>query len=234
MAFQKAEVFRATLVGIAIRMEDVTTATKTVAVVTVTATEAAKQIVTETATTEIDTVVEVVTGTKNATARGVVTVNATVVTPDGAIGIATFVAANQQEVQQTAQQFLTAERAREEDTQGSVQFEHVLTLNRSRNLQKRPWSTKLRWGLRSTSRSKKLKDKDVFQRYLVQRRCRREGKTDLYARRKMIQQAGRRYNSKKYRLIVRFTNRNVRVQAACATVLGDTTVAQVTSTEMPR
>jgi len=60
------------------------------------------------------------------------------------------------------------------------------------------------------------------------------GKTDFYARRKMIQQAGYKYNSKKYRLIVRFTNRQVIVQVAYATILGDKIVAQAASTELPR
>ena len=55
-------------------MADETTATGTAAVVTVTA------------TTETDAVIEVVIATKNAIVKGVVTVNATVVTPEGAIG----------------------------------------------------------------------------------------------------------------------------------------------------
>ena len=41
----------------------------------------------ETATTEMDAVMEVVTTTKNAIVRGIVTVNATAVTPEDAIGM---------------------------------------------------------------------------------------------------------------------------------------------------
>ena len=66
-----------------------------------------------------------------------------------------------------------------------------------------------------------------------QKRRRREGKTDFHACKKMTQQTGHKYNSKKYCLAVRFTNRKVIVQVAYAVILGDKTVAQVTSTELP-
>ena len=49
----------------------------------------------ETATTEMDAVMEVVTATKNAIVRGIVTVSATAVTPEDAIGMS--VAVKQQE-----------------------------------------------------------------------------------------------------------------------------------------
>eukprot|EP00450_Noctiluca_scintillans_P007135 CAMPEP_0194488484 /NCGR_PEP_ID=MMETSP0253-20130528/8391_1 /TAXON_ID=2966 /ORGANISM="Noctiluca scintillans" /LENGTH=313 /DNA_ID=CAMNT_0039328859 /DNA_START=46 /DNA_END=987 /DNA_ORIENTATION=- len=81
---------------------------------------------------------------------------------------------------------------------------------------------------------KVLKNKAFFKRYQVQKRRRREGKTDFFARRKMIQQAGHKYNSKKYRLIVRFTNRQVICQVAFATILGDKVVAQSSSMELPK
>jgi len=81
---------------------------------------------------------------------------------------------------------------------------------------------------------KVLKNKAFFKRYQVQKRRRREGKTDFFARRKMIQQAGHKYNSKKYRLIVRFTNRQVICQVAFATILGDKVVAQASSMELPK
>jgi len=81
---------------------------------------------------------------------------------------------------------------------------------------------------------KVLKNKAFFKRYQVQKRRRREGKTDFFARRKMIQQAGHKYNSKKYRLIVRFTNRKVVVQVAYATILGDKIISQATSMELPK
>ena len=55
----------------------------------------------ETATTEMDAVMEVVTATKNAIARGIVTVSATAVTPEDAIGMS--VAVKQQETHRTEQ-----------------------------------------------------------------------------------------------------------------------------------
>ena len=77
----------------------------------------------ETATTEMDAVREVVTATKNAIVRGIVTVNATAVTPEDAIGMS--VAVKQQETHRTEQQRQTTESARKESTKETVQLEHV-------------------------------------------------------------------------------------------------------------
>ena len=66
---------------------------------------------------------EVVTTTKNAIVRGIVTVNATAVTPEDAIGMS--VAVKQQETHRTEQQCQTTERGRKEHTKETVQFEHV-------------------------------------------------------------------------------------------------------------
>jgi len=79
---------------------------------------------------------------------------------------------------------------------------------------------------------KVLKNKSYFKRYQVQKRRRREGKTDFQARRKMVRQDKNKYNNKKYRLIVRFTNRKVICQVAYATIAGDIVVAQATSSEL--
>jgi len=81
---------------------------------------------------------------------------------------------------------------------------------------------------------KVLKNKSYYKRYQVQKRRRRQGKTDFTARRKMIRQDKNKYNNKKYRLIVRFTNRKVICQVAYATIAGDKIVAQATSTELGR
>ena len=138
---QEADRFR-TLVGIVIGMS-----VETAAVVTVTATGAGKQAVPETATTEVDAVIQIVTATKNASLRGVVTVNAAVVTPEDAIGMS--VAVKQQDIQRTAQQCQATEKARAEYTKDIVQFEHVATehariRSRSTKLPGRSWSTNLR------------------------------------------------------------------------------------------
>ena len=77
----------------------------------------------ETATTEMDAVMEVVTTTKNAIARGIVTVNATAVTPEDAIGMSAAV--KQLETHRAEQQCQTTEKARKEYTKETVRFEHV-------------------------------------------------------------------------------------------------------------
>jgi large subunit ribosomal protein L5e len=79
---------------------------------------------------------------------------------------------------------------------------------------------------------KVLKNTAFFKRFQVQKRRRREGKTDFQARRKMVRQDKNKYNNKKYRLIVRFTNRKLTCQVAYATIAGDKIVAQASSTEL--
>jgi len=79
---------------------------------------------------------------------------------------------------------------------------------------------------------KVLKNKSYFKRYQVQKRRRREGKTDFQARRKMVRQDKNKYNNKKYRLIVRFSNTQVQCQVAYATIAGDKVVCQASSTEL--
>lgn len=81
---------------------------------------------------------------------------------------------------------------------------------------------------------KVLKNKAFFKRYQVKKRRRREGKTDFQARRKMVRQDKNKFNNKKYRLIVRLTNRRVICQIAYATIAGDCIVAQATSLELPK
>jgi len=79
---------------------------------------------------------------------------------------------------------------------------------------------------------KVLKNKSYFKRYQVQKRRRREGKTDFQARRKMVRQDKNKYNNKKYRLIVRFSNSKVICQVAYATIVGDKVVCQASSAEL--
>ncbi|CAK9024499.1 unnamed protein product [Durusdinium trenchii] len=79
---------------------------------------------------------------------------------------------------------------------------------------------------------KVLKNAAYFKRFQVQRRRRREGKTDYHARRKMVRQDKNKFNNRKYRLIVRFTNRRVICQCAYATLRGDVVVAAASSNEL--
>jgi len=81
---------------------------------------------------------------------------------------------------------------------------------------------------------KVVKNKAYFKRFQVAKRRRREGKTDYHARRKMVKQDKNKYNSPKYRLIVRFTATRCICQIAYATILGDRTVCQASSDELPK
>eukprot|EP00929_Paragymnodinium_shiwhaense_P088169 TRINITY_DN483_c0_g1_i2.p1 TRINITY_DN483_c0_g1~~TRINITY_DN483_c0_g1_i2.p1 ORF type:complete len:313 (+),score=127.96 TRINITY_DN483_c0_g1_i2:88-1026(+) len=80
--------------------------------------------------------------------------------------------------------------------------------------------------------AKVLKTPAFFKRFQVQKRRRREGKTDYKARCKMVRQDRNKYNNRKYRLIVRITNRHVITQVAYATIAGDKVVAQATSKDL--
>ena len=56
---------------------------------------------------------------------------------------------------------------------------------------------------------KVVKNKAYFKRYQVKFRRRREGKTDFYARKRLTVQDKNKYNTPKYRMIVRFTNKDI-------------------------
>jgi len=81
---------------------------------------------------------------------------------------------------------------------------------------------------------KVVKNKAYFKRFQVKYRRRREGKTDYFARKRLIVQNKNKYNTPKYRLIVRFTNKTIIAQVAYATIQGDKVVCDARSTELPR
>jgi len=78
------------------------------------------------------------------------------------------------------------------------------------------------------------KNKAYFSRYQVKFRRRREGKTDYRQRKRLCAQDKNKYQSPKYRLVVRFTNTKVICQIAYALVDGDRILCQASSTELPR
>jgi len=78
------------------------------------------------------------------------------------------------------------------------------------------------------------KSKSYFSRFQVKFRRRREGKTDYRQRKRLCAQDKNKYQSPKYRLVVRFTNRQVICQIAYALVDGDRILCQASSTELPR
>lgn len=69
--------------------------------------------------------------------------------------------------------------------------------------------------------TKEVKNKSYYARFQVKYRRRREGKTDYYARKRLITQAKNKYGSPKYRLVVRFTNRDIVAQIVTSELDGD-------------
>jgi len=81
---------------------------------------------------------------------------------------------------------------------------------------------------------KVVKNKAYFKRFQVKFKRRREGKTDYFARRRLICQDKNKYNTPKYRLIVRFTNKDIICQIAYARVYGDVIVESAYAHELPK
>lgn len=81
---------------------------------------------------------------------------------------------------------------------------------------------------------KVVKNKAYFKRFQVKFRRRREGKTDFFARKRLVVQDKNKYNTPKYRMIVRCSNTNVTCQIAYARMEGDVVIAAAYSHELPR
>ncbi|KRZ83527.1 60S ribosomal protein L5 [Trichinella sp. T8] len=81
---------------------------------------------------------------------------------------------------------------------------------------------------------KVVKNKAYFKRYQVKFRRRRQGKTDYHARRYLVVQDKNKYNTPKYRLIVRITNKDIVAQIAYAKIGGDVVVTAAYSHELPK
>jgi len=81
---------------------------------------------------------------------------------------------------------------------------------------------------------KVVKNKAYFKRYQVKLKRRRQGKTDYYARKRLTVQDKNKYNTPKYRLIVRFTNKDIIAQIAYSKIEGDIVVTSAYAHELPR
>jgi large subunit ribosomal protein L5e len=68
---------------------------------------------------------------------------------------------------------------------------------------------------------KLVKNSAYYSRYQTKYKRRRQGKTDYYARKRLITQAKNKYGAPKYRLVVRFTNRDVIAQIVSSEINGD-------------
>merc|ERR1712151_303229 len=65
-------------------------------------------------------------------------------------------------------------------------------------------------------------------------RRRRQGKTDYYARKRLVVNDKDKYDSKKYRLVVRRTNRRIICSVVYSTIMGDHTICTSDSNELKR
>lgn len=79
---------------------------------------------------------------------------------------------------------------------------------------------------------KVVKNKAYFMRFQTKFRRRRQGKTDYYARKRLVQQDKNKYNTPKYRLVVRITSTRVIAQVVFATIQGDKVFSQADSNEL--
>ncbi|XP_030527904.2 60S ribosomal protein L5 [Rhodamnia argentea] len=81
---------------------------------------------------------------------------------------------------------------------------------------------------------KAQKSKAYFKRYQVKYKRRRDGKTDYRARIRLINQDKNKYNTPKYRFVVRFSNKYIVAQIISASIAGDLVLAAAYSHELPR
>jgi len=81
---------------------------------------------------------------------------------------------------------------------------------------------------------KLIKNKAYYKRYQVKFARRRSGQTDYFQRRKLVVQDKNKYNARKYRLVVRVTNKQVICQVVYSTIQGDHVVESAYSSELPR
>jgi len=80
---------------------------------------------------------------------------------------------------------------------------------------------------------KVVKNKAYFKRFQVKFLRRRQGITDYYARKRLTIQDKNKYNTPKYRLVVRVMNKDIVCQVAYATLNGDRIVESAYSHELP-
>ncbi|GAX80180.1 hypothetical protein CEUSTIGMA_g7618.t1 [Chlamydomonas eustigma] len=78
-----------------------------------------------------------------------------------------------------------------------------------------------------------VKTSAYFSRFQVKYKRRRQGKTDYRARLRLTKQDKNKYNTHKYRLVVRFSNKDVTCQIVYATIAGDVVVAAAYAHELP-
>lgn len=78
-----------------------------------------------------------------------------------------------------------------------------------------------------------VKNSAYYSRFQTKYKRRQQGKTDYYARKRLITQAKNKYNAPKYRLVVRFTNRDIICQIVTSEITGDKVFVAAYSHELP-
>jgi large subunit ribosomal protein L5e len=79
-----------------------------------------------------------------------------------------------------------------------------------------------------------VKNNSYYSRFQVKFKRRRQGKTDYYARRRLTHQDKNKYDTKKYRFVVRRTNTKIICQIIYATIQGDRVLCQALSPELKK
>jgi len=81
---------------------------------------------------------------------------------------------------------------------------------------------------------KVVKNKAYFKRFQVKFKRRRQNKTDYYARRRLIVQDKNKYQTPKYRFVVRFSNKDITCQIFFSDMTHDVCLASAYSHELKR
>merc|ERR1712100_443707 len=81
---------------------------------------------------------------------------------------------------------------------------------------------------------KVVKNKAYYKRFQVKYKRRREGKTDYYARKRLVSQDKNKFATPKYRFVVRFSNKDITCQVVSSKIEGDKCWAAAYAHELPR
>ena len=88
--------------------------------------------------------------------------------------------------------------------------------------------------IRHHAYAKEFRTSAYHSRFQTPFRRRQEGKTDYYQRKRLVTQHKAKYNSPKYRLVVRFTNKDIIAQIVSAHITGDVVFTAAYAHELPR
>lgn len=81
---------------------------------------------------------------------------------------------------------------------------------------------------------KPMKTSAYHSRFQTPFRRRQEGKTDYYQRKRLVTQHKAKYNTPKYRLVVRFTNKDIIAQIISSQITGDIVLTAAYAHELPQ